>query len=676
MNIKHLLPIMFLSTATGTFAQNPLGSGIDKGNMDLSVRPGNDFFQYSGGGWMKAHPLTAEYSRYAQFDALKERTDKQLRELINQLASEPQTPGTLGYKIGSLYNLALDSTRRNAEGFNPVKDNLAEIDEISDKADYWKQAARFYRKGIPTFFSAYFDADLKDSRMNMLQISQGGLSMGNRDYYLATDSATTKIREAYRGYIRRLFALAGFSDGEARRAETSVMDIETRIAKASRSQVELRDVERNYNKMAFTALPTQYPGIDWNAFFSAMGAPAVDSLSVGQPEAIREVGKLFADTPLEQLKDYMRFKLINDAASALSDSFREAAFSFYEKTMSGAQADRPRWKRAVSAIDNSLGMALGKLYVEKYFPESSKQRMLQLVRNLQKALAKRIDAQQWMSEETKKQAHTKLNAFYVKIGYPDKWMNYDALTIDPSLPYYQNMERVAEFSFQHHLDTRAGKPVDRDEWLMNPQTINAYYNPTTNEICFPAGILQPPFFNAKADDACNYGAIGVVIGHEMTHGFDDQGAQFDAQGNLRNWWTKDDAARFAEKTKALADYFDNIEVLPGMKANGRLTLGENIADHGGINVAFQALLDDIAKNPLKDKDGFTPQQRFFLSYGFIWANNIRDEKLRQLNKIDPHSPGKWRVNGTLPHINAWYDAFGITPSDKLFIPKAQRVDIW
>ena len=676
MNIKHILTIMFLSSTAGSFAQGSLGSGIDKSNMDLAVKPGNDFFEYSGGGWMKAHPLTAEYSRYAQFDALKERTDKQLRELIEELASKPQVKGTLGQKIGSLYNLALDSARRNKLGCEPIKGDLTMIDKLSDKTAYWKLAAQFYRKGISTFFSTYFDADLKNSRMNMLQISQGGLSMGDRDYYIATDDATVKIREAYKQYINSLFTLSGYDKATADKAVNSVMAIETSIARASRSQVELRDVERNYNKLASSALTSEYAGIDWKVFFTSMGIPSADSLSVGQPEVIKEVSKLVSETSLDELKDYMRFKVMNDAASSLSDSFRQAAFNFYEKTMSGAEADRPRWKRAVSAIDNSLGMAVGKLYVEKYFPESSKQRMLQLVRGLQKSLAKRIDAQQWMSEETKKQAHIKLNSFYVKIGYPDKWMNYDALDIDESLPYYDNMQRVSEFMFKHHIETRAGKPVDRDEWLMNPQTINAYYNPTTNEICFPAGILQPPFFNAEADDACNYGAIGVVIGHEMTHGFDDQGSQFDAQGNLRNWWTKEDAKRFAEKTKALADFFDTIEVLPGMKANGKLTLGENIADHGGINVAFQALKDALAEHPLKDKDGFTPEQRFFLSYGFIWANNIRDEKLRQLNKIDPHSPGKWRVNGTLPHINAWYEAFDIKESDKLFLPKDKRVDIW
>lgn len=676
MNIKNILPIMFLSTATAALAQNGLESGIDRTNMDLSMNPGKDFFEFAGGGWMKAHPLTAEYSRYAQFDALKERTDKQLRELIEELASKEQTRGTLAQKIGSLYNLSLDSTRRNKLGVQPIKENLKKVDAIKDKTEYWKVAAKLYRKGIPTFFGLYFDADLRDSRMNILQISQGGLSMGNRDYYIATDSATTKIREAYLSYIRQLFELSGYSNKQAERAVKSVMDIETRIAKASRSQVELRDVESNYNKLSYNKLTSEYAGIDWNTFLPSMGVTAVDSLTVGQPETIKEVGKIFTEISLDELKDYMRFKILNDAASSLSDDFRQAAFSFYEKTMSGTQADRPRWKRAVSAIDNSLGMALGRLYVEKYFPESSKQRMLQLVRGLQKSLAKRIDAQQWMSAETKKQAHTKLNAFYVKIGYPDKWMNYDSLDIDPDLSYYENMERVSEFMFQHHLDTRAGKPVDKDEWLMNPQTINAYYNPTTNEICFPAGILQPPFFNANADDACNYGAIGVVIGHEMTHGFDDQGAQFDAQGNLRNWWTAEDAKSFAEKTKALADYFDSIEVLPGVKANGKLTLGENIADHGGINVAFQALKDVLATNPIPTKDGFTPEQRFFLSYGFIWANNIRDEKLRQLNKIDPHSPGKWRVNGTLPHIDAWYDAFSIKPTDPLFLSKDKRVDIW
>ena len=428
--------------------------------------------------------------------------------------------------------------------------------------------------------------------------------------------------------------------------------------------------------MTYAKFLTDYPGIDWGSLFLQLGYPAFREISVSQPEPILEVCRMVQELPLDQLKAYTEFKLINDAANSLDDQFRATYFDFYGRTMSGAQQDRPRWKRAVGVVEGVLGEAVGHMYVEKYFPESSKQKMLTLVKNLQEALAERIQQQDWMSEATKARALEKLKAFYVKIGYPDKWMDYSALQINDSLSFYDNLVQAAEFMHAYNVEKRVNKPVDREEWFMTPQTINAYYNPTTNEICFPAGILQPPFFNPNADDACNYGAIGVVIGHEMTHGFDDQGSQFDKDGNMKNWWTEEDQAKFKEKTKAMADFFDKIEVLPGMYANGQLTVGENIADHGGLNVAFQALQKAMKANPLGKKDGFTPEQRFFLSYGLIWANNIREDMLRQLNKIDPHSPGRWRVNGALPHIDAWYDAFGITKKDPLFVPKSKRVEVW
>lgn len=675
MNIKTLIPTLTM-VATSAWAQQNLSSGIDKANMDLKAKPGTDFFEYAAGGWNTAHPLTPEFSRYAQFDALQERNQKQLKELIEELAMTPQTPGSEAQKIGTLYNLAMDSVRRNKEDIAPVKPLLAEVEGIASRKDVQYLMAKLQARGVSNFFSISCDADLKDARMNLMQVSQGGLSMGERDYYLGDDEPTKKVREAYCRYVKELLVMTGKDEAAAEQAMQAVLRIEKQIAEASYSATKLRDVEGNYHKMSYRQLLSDFPGIDWSTLFLLNGVPAFEDITVNQPEPIHEVEKLLAEASVEDLKDYLYYKVIDDAAGSLSDRFRQVSFDFYGHAMSGAEQDRPRWKRALSAVEGALGMAVGKMYVEKYFPESSKQRMLQLVHNLQVALGQRIDMQQWMSEETKKQAHEKLNTFYVKIGYPDTWIDYSQLAINDSLSYYENMVNATVFMSNYYIHKRVNRPTDRNEWLMTPQTINAYYNPTTNEICFPAGILQPPFFNAEADDACNYGAIGVVIGHEMTHGFDDQGSQFDKDGNMRNWWTKEDGEKFKKRTQVMVDFFNKIEVLPGMHANGALTLGENIADHGGLNVSFQALKNAMKTNPLATKDGFTPEQRFFLSYGLIWANNIRKAMLRRLNKIDPHSPGKWRVNGALPHIDAWYDAFGITKKDPLYIPKKQRVDIW
>lgn len=677
MNIKYLLPT-FALVMGNAFAQQAdvLSSGLDKANMDLTAKPGTDFYQYATGGWQKAHPLTAEYSRYAQFDALAENNRKQLNELIEQMALCKHKQGSLEQKIGTYYRLAMDSVRRNKEDYAPIQSLLNEVQAINSRKGLQYEMARLQSLGISNFFHFGCDADLKDAKWNLMQINQGGISMGERDYYLEEDEPTQKIREAYRTYVSNLFKMTGFNEADAQRAMEAVLTIETRIAKASYSATQQRDVEGNYHKMSYQALLTDFPGIDWSTHFLLSGIPAFKEISVNQPEPIHEVEKILAECSLDELKAYLYFKVVDDATSALSDRFRQEAFNFYDHTMAGAEQDRPRWKRAVSAVEGALGMALGKLYVEKYFPQSSKERMIELVKNLQVALGQRIDAQKWMSDETKQKAHEKLNSFYVKIGYPDEWMDYTKLNIDESLSYYENRQRAAQFGSAYYIEKHVNKPTDRNEWLMTPQTINAYYNPTTNEICFPAGILQPPFFNAEADDACNYGAIGVVIGHEMTHGFDDQGAQFDKDGNLKNWWTEKDKTNFEKRTKVMCDFFNNIKVLPDLNANGQLTLGENIADHGGLNIAFQALQNQLKQHPLTNKDGFTPEQRFFLSYGLIWANNTREAKLRQLVKSDPHSPARWRVNGALPHIDAWYKAFNITSKDPLFIPKKSRVDVW
>lgn len=675
MKIKTVLPTLAM-VASSALAQHPLASGLDKANTDLTVKPGADFYRYATGGWCDVHPLTAEYARYSQFEALNENNHKQLRELIENIASKQHPQGTLEQKIGSLYRLAMDSVRRNQEDYAPIQAMLNEIEAISTKAEISYTTARLFSRGIDCFFGLGCEADKKDAEWNLMQIDQGGISMGERNYYLGDDEPTRHIREAYRLYVKHLFGMTGKSATEAEKSMEAVMNIETRIARASYSATEQRDVEKNYHKMSYRQLLTDFPGIDWSTLFLLNGIPAVEYVTVNQPEPIHEVEKILAECTVEELKAYLYYKTVDDAASSLSDRFRAEAFKFYNHTMSGAEQDRPRWKRAISSVEGALGMAVGKMYVEKYFPESSKKRMEELVKNLQQALRQRIAQQTWMTEETKRQAYEKLDAFYVKIGYPDQWIDYSALNIDETLSYYENLVRATQFMSHYYIDKRVNKRTDRTEWLMKPQTVNAYYNPTTNEICFPAGILQPPFFNAEADDACNYGAIGVVIGHEMTHGFDDQGSQFDKDGNLKDWWTETDKANFKKRTDVMRRFFDQVEVLPGLNANGQLTLGENIADHGGLNIAFQALQNAMKTHPLPSKDGFTPEQRFFLSYGLIWANNIREEKLRQQVQTDPHSPARWRVNGALPHIEAWYKAFNISKKDPLYVPQKERVDVW
>lgn len=666
------MPIMAQSARTG----------YNKESMDLSKKPGNDFYEYAGGGWMKAHPLDAEHSRYGQFNALSDQNEIRLRDIILGLAKEQHAQGTLEQKIASLYRLAMDSTRRNREGAEPIMPTVKRIREANTKQELWLLISQLYRQGVPTLISVGVAADEKDARNNIVQIQQSGLTLNNRDYYLNDDDITKGVREQFQNYVVKILQLVGNTPEEAAKKKDILMAIETRLAGPTFSKVQLRNPEGNYHKYTYAALQQEYPGIDWSTLFLQNNFPAFSEVVLGQPAPIHEVEKIWAECSLEELKAYTEFKLVNDAANLLSDDFRALSFGFYGCTMSGTQQDRPRWKRAVGTVDGVLGEAVGKIYVERFFPESSKQQMTELVGNLAVALGERIDAQAWMSAETKQKAHEKLSTFYVKIGYPNKWKDYTSLCIDEKLSFYENMRQAAIWNSDNEVQQKVGKPVDKDEWFMTPQTINAYYNPTTNEICFPAGILEAPFFDPKADDAINYGAIGVVIGHEMTHGFDDQGAQYDKDGNLNNWWTEADLKAFKQRTDMMADFFDKIEVLPGMMANGRLTLGENMADHGGLMVAYQAYHNALAKAgrsaeaTTKGADGFTGDQRFFLAYALVWANNTREEAMRQLNTMDPHSAGRWRVNGALPHIDAWYKAFNITKKDKLYVAPKNRVVCW
>lgn len=648
-------------------------TGIHPENLDTTVVAQNDFYDFACGGWMKNNPLTPEYSRFGSFDKLALNNLEQVNGLIQDIAAGKHAKGSIEQKIGDIYNMAMDTARRDKEGIEPIRKTLDEIAAISDRSQLSEVLGKAMEYGI---WGMYVDADAMNSSMNILNECQGGFALGEKEYYFDTDEATTRIRNEYRQHVARMFALFGYADAEAK-AET-VLRLETRLAGAAFNNVELRDPQTNYNKMSISGLQELVPQVDWNTYFSAMNI-APDSLSVGQVRHLQEAGKMLADEPLEDLKTLFIWQAIDGCASYLTSEIYAENFNFYGKVLSGREEPSPLWKRSVGIVNGTLGEAVGQMYVKKYFPEENKERMLALVKNLQKALGERIENLEWMSDETKAKAIEKLNAFTIKIGYPDTWRDYTALDIDPALPYYANLQRAAKFAQDYSL-SYLGKPVDKTKWYMTPQTVNAYYNPSSNEICFPAGILQYPFFDMSADDAFNYGAIGVVIGHEMTHGFDDQGCQFDKDGNLNNWWTSEDKARFDARTKVMADFFSNIEVAPGVHGNGEFTLGENIADHGGLQVAFQAFKENEASKPaserLQTRDGFTPEQRFFLAYANVWAGNIRPEEILNRTKSDPHSLGRWRVNGALPHIAAWYEAWNVTAESPLYVAPENRVSIW
>ncbi len=673
---KKTFLLGLLLCATGAFAQGNLSSGIDLKNLDTSVKPGDDFYHYAAGGWLKSHPLDAEHVQNGAFTDLYEQSQKRIQDIILGFASKPQKQGTLGQKIGSLYNLLMDSVRLNREGWRPIKPTLDKIAAIKNRKEYQLVCAQLDRNGGSTMmFGIGAGADQKDSEWNLVAVGQGGLGLGERDYYLSDDAQNKRVLEAYKQYLKKLFTLTGADEATAEKKTQAVIAIETEIAKASYDKVKQRDIDANYHKMTYTQLISDFPGIDWGNVFLASGFPAFDYVDVGQPEPIHAVEKILAETPLDDLKTYAQAKVISGATSKLSDDFRKVSFEL-RKAMVGSKQDQPRWKRAVAVVSDRLGEAIGKMYVERYFPESSKKRMLELVRNLQTALAQRIDEATWMGDATKAQAKDKLSNFIVKIGYPDKWKNYDGLQVNDSLSLYENLCNISRWATDDYIAKRVNKKVDKTLWQMTPQTINAYYDPSTNEICFPAAILQPPFFDPNADDAVNYGAIGGVIGHEMSHGFDDQGSQFDKYGNQRNWWTAQDKKNFDARTKVLADWFSSFDVLPGIKVNGKQTLGENIGDNGGLNISFRALQNSMKEHPLAVKDGFTPEQRFFLAWGRVWASNMTDEVVKYLLTVDVHSPNYARVNAALPMIDAWYKAFNVKKGDKMFVPKNKRAHVW
>lgn len=674
INFFIMLSALFLAACNSSNGEQKLSAGIRMENMDTTAVPGEDFYKYACGGWMKLNPIPAEYSRYGSFDKLGEDNQKRLQAIFDDVVSKRKElgKGSDAQKIADFYTVAMDSVRLNAEGFNPIIEDLKKIDNINNASDVAKYMGEVSNVNI--FFGMYVDADIKNAKSNLLQTYQGGIGMGQKDYYFDTTESITEVRNAYVQHVQKMFEMIGTSTEEAANNAKVVMNIESRIANSHFSQVELRDPEGNYNKYSYDDLLKEYPDFDWKALFDAMNIK-VKEISISQPSAVKEAIAILNDTPIDQIKTYIKWQLINSASSYLSDDFSKENFEFYGKIMSGSEEQSPRWKRAVEVVNSSLGMAVGRIYCDKYFHEDAKKRMEKLVDNLLKAYSERINNLDWMSEETKAKAQEKLSAFYVKVGYPNKWIDYSSLEINKDDSYWDIVKKASNFEVDFMLD-KLNRPVDKDDWYMTPQTVNAYYNPTTNEICFPAGILQYPFFDMEADDAFNYGAIGVVIAHEVTHGFDDQGCQFDKDGNLVNWWTDSDKENFTQRTKVMEEYFNQIEVAPGLYANGAFTLGENIADHGGLQVAYHAFKNATKDAPLEVIDGFTPEQRFFISYANVWAGNIRDEEVVRRTKVDPHSLGKWRVNGALPHIGAWYEAFNITPESPLYLAPEKRVSIW
>lgn len=682
MKIKKIIPMVaFASMSLSAMAQGQsqeLRSGIDLTNLDNSVRPQDDFFSYACGGWMKKNPLPAAYSRYGSFDVLGEDNNKRINGILKELLSGSYTKGSTEQKLSDLYKLSMDEARRNKEGVQPLMPLLNKMEKAKTTADLFKIQLELVPMGDSEFIGTYVAADEKNAKQNILYVAQSGITLRQKEYYLDTDLATTAIREAYKKHIVNMFKKFGFSESAAQKKMQNIMKLETELAKVSKSNTELRDPEANYHKMTYAEFNKKYPHIQLEKQLLAAGVNLnyVKDLVVGQPEFVEGADKLISNLTPAEFRDYMEWGQIMSAAGYLSEDIAAESFNFFGKTMSGRKENHPLWKRSTSQVEGQMGQALGKIYVEKYFPASSKERMKTLVANLQKALANRIKEQDWMSEETKKNALDKLNSFYVKIGYPDKWIDLSDLHIDPAKSYYANIEECRRFWNKWNIDTKVGKPVDKDEWQMDPQTVNAYYNPTTNEICFPAGILQVPFFDPTADDAFNYGAIGVVIGHEMTHGFDDQGRHYDKDGNMKDWWTASDGENFNKRADMYANFFSNIKVLPDLNANGRFTLGENLADHGGLQVAYEAYKEATKNNELKTIDGLTPDQRFFIAYSQVWAANITEAEIRNRTKSDPHSLGRWRVNGALPHVNMFYDAFGVTPTDKMFIPAEQRLKLW
>jgi len=650
---------------------------INTKNMDLSVAPGNNFFQYVNGTWMTENPIPAEYSQYGAFTILYENNQKLLKQLVKDVSEQKDTPiGSVNQKIRDLYNSGMDTAAIEIEkaGINAIKTELDAINNLSTIEDVQNFIASMHKSGSSTLFYIFSGADQQNSSMTIANLYQGGLGLPDVDYYKNEDDHTKEIRANYIDHLTKMFVLAGDNEQDANDKAFVVLNMETQLAKVSKTRLEQRDPNANFNKMSVSELSELSPEFDWEAYFTNLGVSNPGEINVSQPDFFKGVSVIMANNSVDDWKVYLTWNVLDNYANYLSSDFVNQNFEFFGKVLTGAQEIQPRWKRVLNNTSGRLGEAIGQLYVEKHFPPESKQRMLVLVENLRLSFADRIKGLDWMSPETKEKALEKLETITVKVGYPDKWKDYSSLTIVPD-NYVQNVRNSNKFEFNENIE-KIGKPVDKTEWGMTPQTVNAYYNPSYNEIVFPAAILQPPFFNKDADDAVNYGAIGVVIGHEMTHGFDDQGRKYDKDGNLNDWWTEKDAEEFEKKTTLLVNQYDSYLVLDSLHVNGKLTLGENIADLGGLNISYNALqrsYDGVTPDPI---DGFTSDQRFFLGYGQVWRQNIRDKALIQRLKTDVHSPGDARVNIPPFNLDVFNKAFNIKSDDELFIPVNERAYIW
>lgn len=647
--------------------------GVDVANLDTSVAPGENFYKYACGGWMQAHPLDPQYARFGTFDQLAENSREQVKDIIMNLGTGHKK-GSIEQQVGDLYALGMDSARLNSEGFQALTDDLARI-KAAKRDDFTSIIAWMHNGIAGPFFDSQVMADLKHSTVNMLYFSQGGIGMGDRDYYLENDESTAKIRNAYVDYITKVFTLVGNKKGNAKKMAKNVMEVELALAQVAMSREETRDYSKLYNIVSVADLKKDYSNINWDVYFSALGLKNVDKVCVFQLKSLAKANELLGTLKEDAIKDYLQFRLIDAAAGYLSDDFVQANFDMYSKAMSGKQVMQPRWKRALNVPNTLLGEAVGQLYVAKYFPADSKKKMQKLVDNLKVALGEHIASLTWMSPRTKVNALVKLNSFTVKIGYPDKWRDYSDIDIDPAKPYWTNVV-AAKLSAARYEYGQLDKPVDKDRWWMTPQTVNAYYEPSSNEICFPAAILQAPYFDPNSDDACNYGAIGVVIGHEMTHGFDDQGRSFDHNGDMVDWWTEDDAKAFQELADKLGAQYSAEIVADDVHANGKFTMGENIADHGGLRVSYSAFKKTEQGKGDAKIDGFTGDQRFFLSYANVWAANITKEEILRRTKVDPHSLGVNRVNVAIRNLEPFFKAFDIKAGDKMYRAPEDRVSIW
>ena len=657
---------------TAAFAQDAKPAlSVDLNALDKSADPCVDFYQYACGNWMATHPIPPSESRWARFNELADRNKEILRGILEK--AEVDKPGRTGMEqqIGDLYYACMDEKTVDAKGYNPIKPDLERIGALTDKKAVEAEAARLHREGVSVFFAFRSTPDPKNSTMTIADADQGGLGLPDRDYYLKTDDNSVKLRTAYVDHVARMFELIGESADAAKADAQAVMTLETELARASLDRVSRRDPNKLYHPMSVAELGELCPAVGWPAFIDGIGAPKIDSLNVSVPDFFAALDKTMAGSGLDVVKAYLKWQVMNAAAPYLSQPFVDEDFAFSGKTLRGAKELRPRWKRCVDTVDGELGEALGEQYVDETFGAEGKQRTLKMVREIETEMGKDLKGLEWMTPETKKQAFLKLDAIANKIGYPDKWRDYSSIRITRD-DFAGDVLRSTEFEQQRRIN-KIGKPVDRMEWHMTPPTVNAYYSPQENNINFPAGILQLPFYNAKRDDAVNYGAIGAVVGHELTHGFDDQGRKFDAQGDLRDWWTKEDNDAFVQRAKCLIDEYTAFETIPGVHVNGKLTLGENTADNGGLRLAFMALVDSLDGQAGEKIDGFTPVQRFFLGFGQVWCQNQTPEIARLLAQIDPHSPGRFRANGTVENMPEFQKAFACKVGQPMVAAPACRV---